>query len=574
MSSNSFSNDLLNVPDDLQSTRGSDSISSSSPQSHVHQSPFMMQGETEPETIHGDIDTPSIDKLGQLTDAVSNLRPILDAFRHEQMLKDEKLKQLTQENNNLKEHIGTLEGFAHLSPENTRDQYNKNLQSNLHRTECLLQEEKSKVQKLSKDIDELQAQLAKSKTKEINLTSENQKLEAIVADKDDLLKRNESSINDLYAENTNLNLRIEKLVTERDNLKMIVDRFKNELREKDSNEKRILEENESLTLQNVELEKMIEKVKQEKRKFEDEVTETKKRLSKVMGNKLTANNPGIADLSDQNRPTKLAEKYSELYDNEWTDAYEVFEKSSPNEKDAIKTLLNLLQSIQRFCSEMAISQLENISTALTMKYDQTKSQTEYFRQQIKDFRKATSVEAIEGVILHYVNHLESNDTVTLKLVNQPNVKPFMHKCVELCWLMAVQDPPLEFAQLKEQWGNKRFDTSIYKPYTQTGAFVDFVVWPPLYLHKDGQLLAKGVAQACGQLSSKDPVSKNVSNATAVPGTAVPVQGTCNNDKSRSFHGRSSKNTAANFSMTVSGASGFYDNNFSTIQQDDDEKACE
>lgn len=41
-----------------------------------------------------------------------------------------------------------------------------------------------------------------------------------------------------------------------------------------------------------------------------------------MGQKLTDNNPNVADLSDVNRPTKLAEKYTELYDNQWTDAFE------------------------------------------------------------------------------------------------------------------------------------------------------------------------------------------------------------------------------------------------------------
>ena len=44
------------------------------------------------------------------------------------------------------------------------------------------------------------------------------------------------------------------------------------------------------------------------------------RLSTIAGSKLTHNNPGIADLSDKNRPQKLGEYFSELYDNEWTEA--------------------------------------------------------------------------------------------------------------------------------------------------------------------------------------------------------------------------------------------------------------
>jgi hypothetical protein len=44
------------------------------------------------------------------------------------------------------------------------------------------------------------------------------------------------------------------------------------------------------------------------------------RLSKLAGNKMTEGSPNIANLGDPNRPTKIAEVYSEIYDNEWTDA--------------------------------------------------------------------------------------------------------------------------------------------------------------------------------------------------------------------------------------------------------------
>ena len=40
----------------------------------------------------------------------------------------------------------------------------------------------------------------------------------------------------------------------------------------------------------------------------------------MAGDKLTKGNPAITDLGDPNRPMKIAEKYGELYDNEWTDA--------------------------------------------------------------------------------------------------------------------------------------------------------------------------------------------------------------------------------------------------------------
>ena len=66
------------------------------------------------------------------------------------------------------------------------------------------------------------------------------------------------------------------------------------------------------------------------------------RLSQIAGNKLKHNNADIADLSDRNRPTCLAEKFSELYDNEWTDAYDHVNKSCDQES-TIAHLVDLLQ---------------------------------------------------------------------------------------------------------------------------------------------------------------------------------------------------------------------------------------
>lgn len=67
------------------------------------------------------------------------------------------------------------------------------------------------------------------------------------------------------------------------------------------------------------------------------------RLSKVAGAKLTQGNAAITDLSDTNRPTKLAEKFSELYDNQWTDAFEELDNTFNNEEETIQALLKILQ---------------------------------------------------------------------------------------------------------------------------------------------------------------------------------------------------------------------------------------
>lgn len=69
---------------------------------------------------------------------------------------------------------------------------------------------------------------------------------------------------------------------------------------------------------------------------------------------------------------------------------------------------------------------------------------------------------------------------------------FTVKCLELCWLMNMHNPPVALGLPPTK--DSPFDGTFYKEYTRTGTTVDFVVWLPLLLHKNGPLLQKGVLQ--------------------------------------------------------------------------------
>ena len=58
---------------------------------------------------------------------------------------------------------------------------------------------------------------------------------------------------------------------------------------------------------------------------------------------MSANNPDLADLSDPYRPTRLAENFTQSYDDEWTQAYEDLQRTTPSERDVIETLAKILQ---------------------------------------------------------------------------------------------------------------------------------------------------------------------------------------------------------------------------------------
>lgn len=59
------------------------------------------------------------------------------------------------------------------------------------------------------------------------------------------------------------------------------------------------------------------------------------------------NNPNIADLSDKNRPTKIGERFEQLFDNEWSDAHEIL-KSTISEREIYIILIEVVKVIYLF----------------------------------------------------------------------------------------------------------------------------------------------------------------------------------------------------------------------------------
>lgn len=74
----------------------------------------------------------------------------------------------------------------------------------------------------------------------------------------------------------------------------------------------------------------------------------------------------IADLSDDNRPTKLGEKHGELYDNEWTDAFQIITtKLKKSDIIAIEMLLELLKVLsleRRYWVEIVLRRVYTLWT--------------------------------------------------------------------------------------------------------------------------------------------------------------------------------------------------------------------
>ena len=80
----------------------------------------------------------------------------------------------------------------------------------------------------------------------------------------------------------------------------------------------------------------------------------------------------------------------------------------------------------------------------------------------------------------------------LQLGNEQSdvIQAYVSLCVEIGWLCAVHDPPVSLdANVTDT-----FDTNKFNVYKKHGKYVEFVVWPVMYLYKEGPLLSKGVAK--------------------------------------------------------------------------------
>lgn len=227
-----------------------------------------------------------------------------------------------------------------------------------------------------------------------------------------------------------------------------------------------------------------------------ELAECKTRLSKLMGDKLSNKNPDIADLSDKNRPTKIAERFNELYDNQWTDAYEMAENlyKESSEKHITKLLIQLLMDVNRFCQKEFKQQEADLINALSRTSEVKTKASDDLLKQAKDYWRSTAEEVVDHLLQKY--HPKEGRLQKLSTV----VTGFTKECLKVCWLMVHQDPPLTFHLNVSEF--EKFDGSLYKAYTKSGTLVDYVVWPALLLHEGGPTLAKGVVQCKDTVNSK------------------------------------------------------------------------
>ncbi|XP_071126376.1 uncharacterized protein [Mytilus edulis] len=274
------------------------------------------------------------------------------------------------------------------------------------------------------------------------------------------------------------------------------------------------------------LDKIDQKNKQlylenERLKRKNEILERDKeaalsRLSKIAGEKLAKGNPSITDLGDPNRPTKLGERWSSLYTDEWTDAFEEISTKCKTNKTAVpeKILLKIVDWCYTTCSKLSQNQakvieklLRDVALQLNLQ-DESKNdinknihgkcnitvseEDDSIKPFIETFRsqRQNNERLMETAVKRCVDdYLKSNKEAT------ENEIIFVKKCSELCWCICIADPPMVIEY--KNCERKLIDSTKFNKYNRSGTTVEFVVWPTLLLYKDGPVLAKGTVQTNG-----------------------------------------------------------------------------
>ncbi|XP_071126932.1 myosin heavy chain, clone 203-like isoform X2 [Mytilus edulis] len=418
------------------------------------------------------------------TTELNEIKEKMKKLEHE--LKKEKENQVrkakdqveTKVDNNLQNKIMKLEEQITNMTNNTekeKSDLNVRLQEEITKIKQQLDEKNKSYEKETserKSIEKENLELAKKKT---NLEQEVHEL-----------KSNKS------AQDTNKE-QITRLTNENERLKLTENQSKELLEKKEKEIKKMEEAHNVTKAEKASVQSLLDEINSKKKpstkapdqKFKDLQEENEKlrdRLSQVAGSKLTDGNPAIADLGDPNRPTQLGEKFSELYDNEWTDAMEELGNAG-DEKSNITTLRNIVEKSYDFGKIKSEKYAEGLESAL-LQISNSIMVTPTISKYIKDHRKNTALLVVDSLFKSFLSsHTEFN-------VGGKDVQTFIKKTLSLCWLMTIQDPPVI---LTTELSGK-FNTDLFRHYTKSGSNVDYVVWPVVFLHDGGPIICKGVAQ--------------------------------------------------------------------------------
>ena len=246
----------------------------------------------------------------------------------------------------------------------------------------------------------------------------------------------------------------------------------------------------------------------------NQIEELASRLSGIASQQLADGDPGFTDLGDKNRPQKLGEKFAELFDESWASAYESLKPKNPEpdaddddetDEKTVNVLQQVVKVIYEFCQKVAEEQntrivagmippiidplnfarKSEVKIAVEQAAEYVKTKTDQLAKQYRKVVAPTTIKVLNKEILE--NELKG------KLLLEPvskDVEAYVRQCIDLVWYMCIQQPPMEIMWAKP---GEKFNREVFRFSGKKGKKFKMTVWPAVFLHKDGPLVAPGYA---------------------------------------------------------------------------------
>ncbi|KAL3879326.1 hypothetical protein ACJMK2_031626, partial [Sinanodonta woodiana] len=241
-----------------------------------------------------------------------------------------------------------------------------------------------------------------------------------------------------------------------------------------------------------------------------------KRLNTIEQDTRTHGNVN-ANLSDAESRTKLNASYSELYDNEWTEAFdELTTDNKITDKDAIMILLKVLMTSFQNCREVTWGRYErliHVASSVDIKHVSSVSSAKHITR--TQNMNIDLMHDIKGIWLKATQELKEiaaeplysviEASLDMNITVMPMTSKYLKRCIDLGWQMGVQEKPLHLDGFVEidSYAGKSFDKDKFRAYTRYGSHIAFVVWPTLYEYEGGPILGKGVAQGSAPVNTSN-----------------------------------------------------------------------
>ncbi|KAL3878989.1 hypothetical protein ACJMK2_031311 [Sinanodonta woodiana] len=211
----------------------------------------------------------------------------------------------------------------------------------------------------------------------------------------------------------------------------------------------------------------------------------------------------MTDLYNSLRPSKLAERFLDLYFREYANAFEDLTTSGIKERNIVFFLLQIVTKAYEHCQaaiELNLAHNLNAEKDASWKSGLYGANTTEFQTHRNSQIETRLVKATQMLPYAREDFLHTTyPTILPRNIATKFLRPmaYAERCMEVCWWMCVLEPPIAMEWVPDRVRGQfyePFNRDLYGSYKKAGSHLEYTVWPVLRLYKHGPVVSKGIAQ--------------------------------------------------------------------------------